>query len=81
MVQITYTAIFLLALITRVTTICLFIPDDSLACVDTWISPDHDMENECTNTYEPFIFTGVTHIKEGDTLIGVRRINKLRVNI
>ena len=39
MVQITYTAIFLLALITRVTTTCLFILDDSLTCVDTWDIP------------------------------------------
>lgn len=81
MVHITYTAISLLAFTTRVTTTCLFIPNDSLTCVNTWTSPDGDIAMECINTSELFMFTGVTHVKEGDTFIGVKRISKLRVSM
>ena len=79
MVQIMYTALFLLVFISTVATTCLFIPDNSLECVNTLTSAD--LTHECTNTSEPFMFTGVTHVKAGETFIGVKRINKLTVSI
>jgi len=74
MVLITYTVTVSLTFISTVATTCLFIPDDSLTYVDFFISPD--MTNECinANTSVPFIFTGVTHVRERETFIGVKRI-------
>ena len=83
--QTSETMILILSMITFVLTLvatgaspCMFVPNDSLQCLEFLTS--ENMKLGCINSLQPLECTGLTHDMDGVTLIGVK-INQKQIDV
>ena len=61
---------FVLTLVVTGASPCMFVPNDSLQCLEFLTL--ENMKLGCINSLQPLEFTGLTHDMDGVTVIGVK---------